>query len=101
MHVSHAQQADICDTVQAMLQHPMGLHSMWSQADIHSGWTTWKIREAEAPKRIIDHCFHSRELLPVRRWQLLTEAEVGCNALPCEQYPSDHVALCLELQIKP
>ena len=75
---------------------------MWSQVDVHSsGWTTWKIREAEAPKRIIDFVFHSSELLPVRRWQLLTEAEVGCNALPCEQYPSDHVALCLELQLKP
>eukprot|EP00891_Asterochloris_glomerata_P003004 jgi/Astpho2/3004/Aster-03313 len=52
---------------QAMLQHPMGLQSMWSQADVHSGWTTWKIREAESPKRIIDFVFHSSELVPVRR----------------------------------
>ena len=87
MHGSHAQQADNCTPVQAMLQHPMGLQSMWSQADVHSGWTTWKIREAESPKRIIDFVFHSSELVPVRRWQLLTEAEVGCSALPCAQYP--------------
>mmetsp|Transcript_7873 Transcript_7873/g.15341 ORF Transcript_7873/g.15341 Transcript_7873/m.15341 type:complete len:436 (-) Transcript_7873:124-1431(-) len=36
------------------------------------------------------------KMTPVQRWKMLTEDEIGPEALPTKTYPSDHVALCCE-----
>lgn len=30
---------------------------------------------------------------------MLTESEIGDSALPCESYPSDHIALCAVFEV--
>ena len=90
-------------------------------ADSAAGeFTTWKFRPAGSSlaacssldessaagsggglterKRIIDHIFFSAaQLAPTSRWRMLSEGEIGCGGLPCEAYPSDHVAVMVQL----
>jgi hypothetical protein len=37
-------------------------------------------------------------LVPLWRWRMLNEQEVGPAGLPFERYGSDHMALCVELE---
>lgn len=65
-----------------------------------SEFSTWKFRSKGESKRIIDHLWFTkdRRLKPVSRWRMLTEQEIGPNALPCGAYASDHQALCIEFE---
>ena len=37
----------------------------------------------------------------LRRWRMPGEAEIGEAGLPCDAYPSDHLALCAVFQLLP
>jgi nocturnin len=65
-----------------------------------SEFSTWKFRSKGESKRIIDHMWFTkdRRLTPTSRWRMLTEQEIGPNALPCGAYASDHQALCIEFE---
>ena len=57
-------------------------------------FTTWKFRSNGAAKRTIDYVWYSgSQLVPVSRWRMLSEAEIGPAGLPNTQYPSDHMAV--------
>jgi mRNA deadenylase 3'-5' endonuclease subunit Ccr4 len=77
-------------------------------------FTTWKFRDGgdQGPPRekleTIDHIFFGGggggggigqgeqsppPLVPLARWAAPSRGEIGCAALPCESYPSDHVAV--------
>lgn len=52
------------------------------------------------------HVFWSRfskdpRLRLVRQWRMPTEGEIGEKGLPCERYPSDHLALCAVFEVEP
>ncbi len=71
-------------------------------SDLATGQTefsTWKFRSAGESKRIIDHVWYTG-LVPQQRWRMLSESEIGCDGLPCDKYPSDHIALCCEFEFK-
>lgn len=63
-------------------------------------FSTWKFRSKGESKRIIDHIWFTsgRSIKPLSRWRMVTEEEIGVNGLPCEAYPSDHIALCSVFQ---
>jgi hypothetical protein len=39
------------------------------------------------------------QLRLLRRWRMPTEREIGDKGLPCECYPSDHLALCAVFEV--
>ena len=39
------------------------------------------------------------QLRLLRRWRMPTEREIGDKGLPCERYPSDHLALCAVFEV--
>ena len=45
-------------------------------------------------------CRFTTNLRPVQRWLTPTVHEIGPAALPYRAYPSDHVAVCCEFQIR-
>ena len=55
-----------------------------------------------ATLRVVPHRF-SRDprLRLLRRWRMPGEAEIGPRGLPCERYPSDHLALCAVFGLLP
>jgi len=79
----------------------------YSVSESHTGiacepeWTTWKIRD-EVKKKTIDFIFHDQRSSwkPVDVWKIpenhLIDEEV---ALPCESYPSDHLALATTFEL--
>lgn len=76
-----------------------GLESAYDSAE---GFTTFKIRQGEGEhKEMVDYLFFSPGYLtPLERWRLLTEQEVGRDGLPSPHYPSDHVALLCEFEMR-
>lgn len=59
-----------------------------------SEFTTWKFRSNGVAKRTIDYVWYSNsQLVPVSRWRMLSEAEIGPTGLPNTVYPSDHMAV--------
>ncbi len=89
-------------------------------ADAH--FTTWKFRSgrgceangdgsgsgngsAAAPPHekleVIDHLLYSGALAPVAAWEQPARAAIGAGGLPCEAYPSDHVAQLVEFAWTP
>lgn len=57
-------------------------------------FTTWKFRSSGVAKRTIDYIWYTgAQLVPVSRWRMLSEAEIGPSGLPNTQYPSDHMAV--------
>ncbi len=64
-------------------------------------FTTMKYRENGLSKYTGDYIWYDSDQLRVSRlYDLLTEPIIGDNGLPSQYYPSDHMALCAELQIK-
>ena len=65
-------------------------------------WTTWKIRDA-VKKKTIDFIFHDKESAwqPVDAWDIPRSGIDEEVALPCERYPSDHLALAVKFGWKP
>jgi hypothetical protein len=59
-----------------------------------SEFTTWKFRSNGVAKRTIDYVWYTgAQLVPVSRWRMLSEAEIGPSGLPNTVYPSDHMAV--------
>jgi hypothetical protein len=57
-------------------------------------FTTWKFRSSGVAKRTIDYIWYTgAQLVPVSRWRMLSEAEIGPSGLPNTMYPSDHMAV--------
>lgn len=57
-------------------------------------FTTWKFRSNGVAKRTIDYIWYTgQQLVPVSRWRMLSEAEIGPAGLPNTRYPSDHMAV--------
>ena len=59
-------------------------------------FTTWKFRDDGKEKiATIDYIFLSRSklLVPYELLELPTKLQIGPSGLPCELYPSDHIAL--------
>ena len=85
-----------------IVEHPLGLRSVWPlTAPLDTSWSTWKFRTAGEKKAQIDYIWHSEaQVQPVSRWQVPDQAEVGTGALPSAVYPSDHISLFAELQLK-
>lgn len=62
-------------------------------------FTTWKFRDDGSEKKeCIDYVFVSRELSVRARRKLPAEDTIGTDALPCADYPSDHLALLVDVQ---
>lgn len=64
-------------------------------------WTTWKIRE-HVKKTTIDFMFHdtNSKWQPIDVWKIPDESQIDPDvALPCERYPSDHVALATKFEL--
>ena len=64
-------------------------------------WTTWKIRDA-VKKTTIDFIFHDTNSpwQPVDVWEIPHQGIDPKVALPCKQYPSDHLALAAKFELK-
>jgi hypothetical protein len=61
-------------------------------------FTTWKFRSNGVAKRTIDYVWYTgAQLVPVSRWRMLSEAEIGPAGLPSPVYPSDHMAVTCQL----
>ena len=68
-------------------------------------YTTWKFKSREENEkeesRTIDYIFYrSKNLLPIAYLDIPSKADIGSNALPSIQYPSDHLALQTIFQIE-
>lgn len=68
-------------------------------------FTTWKIREKDGIEddqcHTIDYVFYKPEgFLPKAILKLPNRDDIGVNALPSDQYPSDHLALEVIFNIK-
>lgn len=60
-------------------------------------FTTWKFRSDGVAKRTIDYIWYSKQqLVPISRWRMLSEAEIGPQGLPNMIYPSDHMCVTCE-----
>ncbi len=46
-------------------------------------------------KGTIDHILHSKGIVPVASVPLPTEADIGADALPTPEDPSDHLPICV------
>jgi len=69
-------------------------------AEDEPAWTTWKIRD-KVKKTTIDFVFHDAgsKWKPVDVWQIPDESQIDPEvALPCEKYPSDHLALAAKFE---
>mmetsp|Transcript_15960 Transcript_15960/g.44551 ORF Transcript_15960/g.44551 Transcript_15960/m.44551 type:complete len:189 (+) Transcript_15960:130-696(+) len=66
-------------------------------------FTTWKFRESNGceaeVKRVIDYIWFSQGLNLMSRWAQLSEADIGNTGLPSMTYPSDHIAICCDLDL--
>jgi len=62
-------------------------------------YTTWKFKSRESnnekeESRTIDYIFYkSEKLTPIAYLEFPTKTDIGSNALPSANYPSDHLAL--------
>lgn len=64
-------------------------------------FTSWKFRARGEAKYTIDYIWFTPESLCVEEvWGVPEEADIGEGALPCETYPSDHVALATHFTIR-
>jgi hypothetical protein len=117
MHLKHAVTPLTCSVVvvQALRQsEALQLSCLWdSPAACSSGgagngssssgsskeeWTTWKVRSNGEVRRIIDYVWYCpQQLVQISRWAPLEPEAVGCAALPCASYPSDHLAVWCRL----
>lgn len=61
-------------------------------------FSTWKFRSGGETRRTIDYVWYSPSLEPRARWRMPSVEEIGPGALPSAHYPSDHLAVCVELQ---
>ena len=63
-------------------------------------FTSWKFRDKEY-KYTIDYIWYcmNGKLCVENVWDILTSEDISQAGLPCENYPSDHVALCTEFSI--
>lgn len=62
-----------------------------------SEFTTWKFRSNGVAKRTIDYIWFSKQqLVPISRWRMLSEEEIGPQGLPNMTYPSDHMCVTCE-----
>eukprot|EP00878_Enallax_costatus_P021486 GHUV01022747.1.p1 GENE.GHUV01022747.1~~GHUV01022747.1.p1 ORF type:complete len:198 (+),score=62.42 GHUV01022747.1:352-945(+) len=86
------------------LQH--GVHQQEQRLQQHSvfgpeqaaEFTTWKFRSSGVAKRTIDYIWFSKQqLVPISRWRMLSEAEIGPHGLPNMHYPSDHMCVTCQL----
>ncbi|CAL8468539.1 g8079 [Coccomyxa elongata] len=95
---------------QVVRDHQLGLSCIWDWLAAQSSngstsvpFTTWKFRPDGVSQRTIDFIWFSKDprLRLVRRWRMPTEGEIGEKGLPCERYPSDHLALCAVFEVEP
>ncbi|EIE22477.1 DNase I-like protein [Coccomyxa subellipsoidea C-169] len=93
---------------QVVREHWLGLSCIWDWAAAHSTngsvpapFTTWKFRPDGVSQRTIDFIWFSKDprLRLLRRWRMPTEGDIGEQGLPCERYPSDHLALCAVFEL--
>lgn len=85
---------------EAVASHELGFRSAYGPdgAESEPEFTTWKFRPSGECKHTIDYIWYRASHLEARRLLALpSEADIGDNALPCEVYPSDHLALGVEL----
>lgn len=76
------------------------LRSAYATGSEEPTYTTWKIRPKGEIKRTIDYIFHSSSLRASSLLSLPSDAEMAEMApekLPCLAYPSDHMALGVQL----
>ncbi|UJR32831.1 hypothetical protein I4U23_020293 [Adineta vaga] len=69
-------------------------------------FTTWKFREHNGIEddqcRTIDYIFYKSEgFTPMAILQLPSREDIGCNGLPSDEYPSDHLAIETIFNINP
>lgn len=81
----------------AALRHPLQLRSAYATGSEEPTYTTWKIRPKGEIKRTIDYIFHSSSLRASSLLSLPSDAEMAPERLPCLAYPSDHMALGVQL----
>ena len=77
--------------------HPLGMTSVGVGAapDV---FTTWKVRPSTGEKRVVIDYVWVRGLRLLRRWATPSASELGPTPLPTSDYPSDHLALCVDLE---
>ena len=69
-------------------------------SDQGESWTTWKIRDTGEEKHCLDYVLHSPRL-ETRRLLTMPEAgQLGPGRLPSLQFPSDHMSLVVDLNIR-
>lgn len=69
------------------------------QEEPQQEFSTWKHRSHGEVQRVIDYMFFTQQqLVPAKRWRMLTAADIGAGGLPCAAYPSDHVAVMCEFE---
>ncbi len=78
--------------------HPsLPLQSSYEIDGSEPEFTSWKIRAELESKYTIDYIWYCPESLKVKQvWGIPTSDAIGKAALPCMNYPSDHVALGTE-----
>ncbi|CAF0956429.1 unnamed protein product [Didymodactylos carnosus] len=69
-------------------------------------FTTWKFKQRGSTEkeecRTIDYIFYNAEgFTPLEYLSLPQKSEIGTNALPSRNYPSDHLALAVKFLISP
>jgi len=83
----------------SMTSHPtLPLDSAYRLDEIE--YTTWKIRETGEQKHVLDYIFHSEHLSPTAVLDMPSEEEVGENRFPSLAFPSDHLSLVADFQLK-
>eukprot|EP00301_Raphidiophrys_heterophryoidea_P021746 c6082_g1_i1.p1 GENE.c6082_g1_i1~~c6082_g1_i1.p1 ORF type:complete len:333 (+),score=51.20 c6082_g1_i1:86-1000(+) len=89
------------------LSHPIGFASAYaglSNNKTEPSFTTWKVRvgdyKAGEAKMTIDYIMYSaKKFRCTHVLSLPSEADIGKTALPCEAYPSDHLAILAVLEL--
>jgi endonuclease/exonuclease/phosphatase family metal-dependent hydrolase len=67
--------------------------------NVEPAFTTWKFKSREERRekeesRTIDYIFYrSEHLIPIAHLEFPSKTDIGPNALPSANYPSDHLAL--------
>lgn len=83
----------------SMTSHPdLPLESAYRLQELE--YTTWKIRETGEQKHVLDYIFHSEHLRPTAVLDMPAEEEVGENRFPSLAFPSDHLSLVADFQLK-
>lgn len=83
-----------------MVMHPLALRSAYAQVlGEEPQYTTWKRKRGKEVRHTIDYLFASESIRPLRVLLPPAEEDIDVERLPGWRYPSDHIALMVELSV--